>query len=79
MDTIRILLADDSQYIRTAYQRILETQSNFHVVGVASDGEEAVQKALELSPDVAVLDIRMPRVNGLEAAHRMIRELPSIR
>jgi len=41
MDTIRILLADDSQYIRTAYQRILETQSNFHVVGVASDGEEA--------------------------------------
>ena len=79
MDTIRILLADDSQYIRTAYQRILETQSNFHVVGVASDGEEAVQKALELSPDVAVLDIRMPRVNGLEAAHRMIRDLPSIR
>ena len=79
MDTIRILLADDSQYIRTAYQRILETQSNFQVVGVASDGEEAVQKALELSPDVAVLDIRMPRVNGLEAAHRMIRELPSIR
>ena len=79
MDTIRILLADDSQYIRTAYQRILETQSNFHVVGVASDGEEAVQKALELSPDVAVLDIRMPRVNGLEAAHRMILELPSIR
>jgi len=79
MDTIRILLADDSQYIRTAYQRILETQSNFHVVGVASDGEEAVQKALELSPDVAVLDIRMPRVNGLEAAHRMILDLPSIR
>lgn len=79
MDTIRILLADDSQYIRRAYQRILETQSHFQVVGVASDGEEAVQKALELSPDVAVLDIRMPLLNGLEAAHRMIRGLPSIR
>ena len=56
---MRIILADDSQYIRTAYKRVLETQSHFEVVGVAEDGEEAVQKAKELQPDVAVLDVRM--------------------
>ena len=68
---MRIILADDSQYIRTAYRRVLETQSHFEVVGVAEDGEEAVQKAKELQPDVAILDVRMPKLTGIEAAHQI--------
>ena len=76
MDKLRILLADDSQFMRTAYKRILETQDNFEVVAVASDGQEALEKALELAPDVAALDVRMPRLDGIEAAHRIKRQHP---
>ena len=76
MDKLRILVADDSQFMRTAYKRILETQDNFEVVGMASDGEEAVQKAIELAPDVAILDVRMPKMDGIEAAHRITDHYP---
>ena len=76
MATLRILVADDSQFMRTAYKRILETQDNFEVVAVAQDGEEALQKALDLSPDVAVLDVRMPKMDGIEAAHHIIERYP---
>jgi DNA-binding NarL/FixJ family response regulator len=75
---VRIILADDSQYIRTAYRRVLETQSHFEVVGVAEDGEEAVQKAKELQPDVAVLDVRMPKLNGIDAAHQILEDKPDV-
>ena len=75
---MRIILADDSQYIRTAYKRVLETQSHFEVVGVAEDGEEAVQKAKELQPDVAVLDVRMPKLNGIDAAHQIAAFNPEV-
>ena len=75
---MRIILADDSQYIRTAYRRVLETQSHFEVVGVAEDGEEAVQKAKELQPDVAVLDVRMPKLNGIDAAHQILEDNPDV-
>jgi|TARA_B110000116_G_C16685434_1_gene512717 DNA-binding NarL/FixJ family response regulator len=68
MATTRIIFADDSQFIREAYKRILETQSHFEIVGIAEDGEEAVRLATELSPDVAILDIRMPKLTGIEAA-----------
>lgn len=68
----RIIFADDSQYIREAYRRILETQSHFEIVGVAEDGEEAVRLAKELNPDVAILDIRMPKLTGIEAAGQII-------
>ena len=74
----RIILADDSQYIRTAYRRVLETQSHFDVVGVAEDGEEAVQKVQELQPDVAILDVRMPKMTGIEAAHQISIDQPSV-
>ena len=50
MANLRILVADDSQFMRTAYKRILETQDNFEVVAVASDGEEALEKALASTP-----------------------------
>jgi DNA-binding NarL/FixJ family response regulator len=73
---IRIIFADDSQYIREAYRRILETQSHFEIVGVAEDGEEAVRLAKELNPDVAILDIRMPKLTGIEAAGQIIATNP---
>ena len=71
MATTRIIFADDSQFIREAYKRILETQSHFEIVGIAEDGEEAVRLATELSPDVAILDIRMPKLTGIEAAEQI--------
>ena len=76
MANLRILIADDSQFMRTAYKRILETQDNFEIVWEASDGEEALQKALELVPDVAILDVRMPKMDGIQAAHHILEQHP---
>ncbi len=76
MSQLRILVADDNQFMRTAYKRILETQDDFEVVGMASDGQEALDKALELAPDVAVLDVRMPKMDGIEAAHLITARHP---
>lgn len=77
MAQLRILVADDSQFMRIAYRRILDTQDNFEVVAMAADGEEALQKGIELAPDVAILDIRMPKMTGLETAHRLISRHPN--
>ena len=71
METLRILVADDSQFMRTAYKRILESQENFEVVGMAVDGEDALQQAIDLVPAVAILDVRMPKLDGLETARRI--------
>ncbi|MEC7836763.1 MAG: response regulator transcription factor, partial [Chloroflexota bacterium] len=68
-----ILIADDSPFIRTAYKRVLETQADFIVGAVCEDGIEAVNKCSELQIDVAVLDIRMPRLDGISAS-KTIRE-----
>ena len=76
MGRLRILVADDSQFMRIAYKKILETQSNFEVIEMAADGEEALQKAINLAPDVAILDVRMPKMNGIEAAHRITDHHP---
>ena len=76
MDKLRVLVADDSQFMRVAYKRILETQEQLEVVGMASNGEEAVKLAQELKPAVAILDVRMPRINGIEAAQKITAELP---
>lgn len=68
-----ILIADDSPFIRTAYKRVLETQADFAVAAVCEDGVEAVNKCAELDVDVAVLDIRMPKLDGISAS-KTIRE-----
>jgi len=72
MRQLRVLVADDNESIRSAYKDILGTTEHIEVVGMASDGEEALEKANELAPDVVVLDVRMPKVDGLAAANRIM-------
>lgn len=71
MDTITILVADDHAIVRAGLRLLLEEQPDLAVVGEAGDGEEAIAKALELSPDVVLLDVMMPKIGGLEAAQRI--------
>jgi DNA-binding NarL/FixJ family response regulator len=68
---VRILVVDDHAVLRTAVRRLLESRSEFEVCGEAADGAEVVEKAAELKPDVVVLDIGMPKMNGFEAARKI--------
>jgi DNA-binding NarL/FixJ family response regulator len=68
---VRIFIADDHELVRRGVRGLLETRSDFSVVGEAGDGREACQKILALKPDVAILDISMPLMNGIEAIRRI--------
>ena len=69
--TIRVLLADDQPLLRTGFRMILEAEPDIEVVGEAVNGEEAVTKAAALRPDVVLMDVRMPVMDGLEATSRV--------
>jgi DNA-binding NarL/FixJ family response regulator len=69
--TIKILIADDQALVRTGFRKILESEADLEVVGEAADGGEAVEAALLVRPDVVLMDIRMPRLDGLEATRRL--------
>ena len=73
---LRILVVDDEQAIRSALQRLLDSHEGWHVVGTARDGVEAVAKAKELRPDVIVMDISMPQMNGLSATPQIKKAVP---
>ena len=73
---IRILIADDHDVVRSGLQTILDAHPNWEVVAVAADGKEAVRKAIETKPDVAVLDYSLPLVNGIEATRQIRAHLP---
>src|SRR5918995_1697817 len=72
--TIRTLIADDQEMIREGFSVLLNAQPDIEVVGQAVDGEDAVQKVAELGPDVVLMDVRMPVLNGLEAPRRIMSD-----
>src|ERR1700737_5073058 len=72
MNTLRLFLADDHEIVRFGLRNLLESQFGWAVVGEAADGREAVEKIFLLEPDVALLDISMPSLNGLEAAREIL-------
>jgi two-component system, chemotaxis family, protein-glutamate methylesterase/glutaminase len=72
----RVLVVDDSTFVRHAVTRMLESAADIEVVGTAADGREAIEKARELQPDVISLDIKMPRMDGLEALPLILAERP---
>jgi len=76
METIKILIVDDHEIIHSGIGDILKSQRNFEIVGNAYNGEEAVEKALSLKPDVIFMDISMPVMCGIEACRRIISEIP---
>jgi DNA-binding NarL/FixJ family response regulator len=77
--TVRVLLADDQALVRAGFRMILEAQDDLEVVGEAADGEQALVLAAQSRPDVVLMDIRMPRLDGLEATRRLARDQPSAR
>jgi DNA-binding NarL/FixJ family response regulator len=76
---VRIVIADDHRIVREGLRHLLEKRTDFNVVGEASDGESAVRLARELSPDIVIVDISMPGLNGIEATRRILAERPDIR
>ena len=76
MAQIRIIIADDHEIMRKGLRSLLETRPEWQVIAEASTGREAVEKAKDLMPNVAVLDIGMPELNGLEATRHIVRESP---
>jgi DNA-binding NarL/FixJ family response regulator len=77
MAPFRILLADDHEVVRAGLRALLEEQSGWEVVAEAVDGRDAVEKATKLKPDVVVIDIAMPSLNGLEAVRQIVKTVPN--
>ena len=79
MDAIRILIADDQTITRSGLQTMLAEHQDMQVIGEARDGAEVVELAASLQPDVILMDVRMPGINGIEATRRIHRTSPHIR
>ena len=78
MDTVKILVVDDHTLFRRGIAAVLAHQEGLEVVGEASDGLEAIEKAREIAPDVILMDLNMPRCSGLEAIQALQAEMPQI-
>ncbi|WP_022930197.1 response regulator [Patulibacter americanus] len=76
---VRVVLADDLALLRTGFRMVLAAEPDIDVVGEAADGDEAVRAAVRLDPDVVLMDVRMPRTDGIEATRRIVAEAPRSR
>lgn len=79
MNKLRIFLADDHMVVREGLKALINAQPDMEVVGEAENGREALKRATELSPDVVVIDISMPEMNGIEATERLRKDCPQIK
>ncbi len=79
MSNIKVLLVDDHVLVREGVRALLEMNSDIQIIGEAGDGREAIDKALELKPDVIVMDISMPLMGGIEATRQILQENPTAR
>jgi DNA-binding NarL/FixJ family response regulator len=75
--TVRVILADDERLVRAGYRMILDSEPDLEVVGEAADGVEAVEIARRLAPDVVVMDVRMPRLDGIAATRALVARDPA--
>ncbi len=78
MSALRILIADDHEVVRAGVRSLLESQPDCEICGEAATGGEVVALAQQLKPDIAILDISMPELNGLEAARQILRAVPDV-
>ena len=78
MDRIKVLIVDDHRVVREGLSAILKSKENIQVLGEAQDGQEAVEKARSLLPDVILMDVSMPKMTGVEATRIIKREFPHI-
>ncbi|HET8824428.1 MAG TPA: response regulator transcription factor [Terriglobales bacterium] len=79
MGVLRIMVADDHEVVRKGLVALLQAQPDWQVCGEAGDGREAVEKAIQLKPDILILDIGMPSLNGLEATRQILKTIPNAR
>jgi DNA-binding NarL/FixJ family response regulator len=79
VSTLRILLADDHTLVRQGLRKVLEEQPDWHVVAEAGDGRDAIRLAEQHKPDVAIIDVAMPLLNGVEATRQISRRVPGTR
>ena len=79
MQKIKTLIVDDNSRFRKHIKEFLASGSKIEVIGEASNGLEAIRKARELKPDLVLLDIRMPGINGIEATHQLKEKMPGIK
>lgn len=79
MKKLRILLADDHKVVREGLRLLIESQQDMRVVGEAANGEEVMQKARKLKPDLVVMDLSMPKLNGLQATEQLKMEHPDVK